>query len=615
MPLPRPRSSGSKLRELTLLTALAVAVALATGTGTGLAGAATLEVSPSGSDANDCLSPATACATIQHAVDEADAGDTVDVAAGTYGEVVTVAKPLTLEGAQAGVDARKRTGVPESVLNASGGGFAVLAADVTIDGFTVQEASGGPYATAVYLSPAHSGYRVANNVLRDNVFGLYANTSGATPSLIERNRFEDNNRPGSASGNAIYTDNGSRDLTVQENFFTGHESAAVVFAGSADQSGLVVSDNQMVDDNSIALFSTEDATISGNTSTGSLGSTVFLGGGNVGVVVEGNRFLDGTGTAVRVTELLGGPNQNLDVLRNVISGNAFGIRVDDGAHQGSIDAHGNSVAGNAIGAQTEDPDPADAIDASENWWGCNEGPGQPGCDTISSGVGADPWLVLGAGAEPASVFPGQSATVVARLDRNSNGAAASLPIADSVAVGFTAAHGSMSPASALTAGGVALSTYVARAGPGDAGATVSLDSESVPVALTVAVPPPPQPPSATEPPPVPSPKPVIDRPAARTVAAGAVATVGTITCPAGECTVSAKVAFVTIGGKRYKVKILVPAKIQGGETVPIRVLLPRAARRALKEAERGRLVVKLTVAGDDGKRVPTTQRVKLKPKG
>jgi hypothetical protein len=63
---------------------------------------ATWYVAPGGDDANDCLSPATACATIGAAVGKADNDDTIQIAAGTYQESgINIFKRLTLNGAAA----------------------------------------------------------------------------------------------------------------------------------------------------------------------------------------------------------------------------------------------------------------------------------------------------------------------------------------------------------------------------------------------------------------------------------------------------------------------------------------------------------------------------------
>src|SRR4051812_29113414 len=68
----------------------------------------------------------TTFATIQAAVDAALAGQTVTVDPGTYAEQVFVDIPLTIKGAQAGVDARSNTriagAVAESVMTGASNG-------------------------------------------------------------------------------------------------------------------------------------------------------------------------------------------------------------------------------------------------------------------------------------------------------------------------------------------------------------------------------------------------------------------------------------------------------------------------------------------------------------
>jgi predicted outer membrane repeat protein len=54
---------------------------------------------PLGDDSNDCLSVATPCATVQHAIDVATDGDQVLLASGLYTQSVTLAKAVSLIGA------------------------------------------------------------------------------------------------------------------------------------------------------------------------------------------------------------------------------------------------------------------------------------------------------------------------------------------------------------------------------------------------------------------------------------------------------------------------------------------------------------------------------------
>lgn len=75
--------------------------------------------------------------TIQAAIDAATAGDTINVASGTYNEKLTVNKPITLQGA----------GSSTTIVDGASLGEAILvsisnpADDITIDGFTFKNAT------------------------------------------------------------------------------------------------------------------------------------------------------------------------------------------------------------------------------------------------------------------------------------------------------------------------------------------------------------------------------------------------------------------------------------------------------------------------------------------
>src|SRR3954471_7935330 len=73
----------------------------------------------------------TVYSTIQAAVNAASVGATVNVDAGTYPELVTIGKSLTLRGAQAGMDGRlngRRSGANEPIVTGSGSGTNVTSA-------------------------------------------------------------------------------------------------------------------------------------------------------------------------------------------------------------------------------------------------------------------------------------------------------------------------------------------------------------------------------------------------------------------------------------------------------------------------------------------------------
>ncbi|HVM95695.1 MAG TPA: hypothetical protein VMT89_04870, partial [Candidatus Acidoferrales bacterium] len=127
------------------------------------------QVSTAGTDSGDCSS--SACLTISYAVGQAVAGDTVSVGAGTYTENVTITKSLTMQGAQAGVDARGRV-ASETIVSPTiaGTGTFILNTTTTstvIDGFSftggtslgvIQTQLGSLYSNLQIVNNSFSGY-------------------------------------------------------------------------------------------------------------------------------------------------------------------------------------------------------------------------------------------------------------------------------------------------------------------------------------------------------------------------------------------------------------------------------------------------------------------------
>ncbi len=159
-------------------------------------------VSTSGTDALDCIgSP---CATINYAVSQAIAGDTISVAAGTYTQNPIINKSVTLTGANAGIAGSGVRGA-ESIIRTSGAAqtavFSVTASNVTINGFTIDgddpgqagiPLQSGDNANASYgVRPtgAISNLTVSNNIIKKVEIGLRGDSAGQG-HVITQNWFD-----------------------------------------------------------------------------------------------------------------------------------------------------------------------------------------------------------------------------------------------------------------------------------------------------------------------------------------------------------------------------------------------------------------------------------------
>jgi len=297
-------------------------------------------------DDNRAEAPNAQYTSISAAVAAARPGDTIRVFAGTYHESVTIPKTLTLR-------AESRGGAVIVDPGAAGSGFDVQANDVKIVGFTIQDAVGSP---GINLSRSFSGYDIENNILRDNSFGIYLNSSGAHRTLIAGNQFLHNNAAGSASGNGIYSDQGVSNAVIARNFFTGQENAAMIFVGNGTtaqaQFNLRIDHNFLRDDAAIILVNTSNSRIEDNVSIRSNGSGIFFGGGVHDVVVAHNTLRNGAFTGINLRTDTANypvttPNTNNIIRGNVVTGfGDSGIRLREGAANNLV--AGNFVADNGM---------------------------------------------------------------------------------------------------------------------------------------------------------------------------------------------------------------------------------------------------------------------------
>ena len=422
------------------------------------------------------------------------AGSTILVCAGNYPENVTINKSLTLKGAQAGVDARTRS-VPAASESLVAGGSANpftinggATAD-TIDGFTLTH-SGSSAGIGTFAG--------SNHLFQDNIISgnTYAINGSYQDSTLFQNRVE-NSDIGFEANTAPHIDG----VTVSSNRFVniaGPNGYAVHFisTGVDPHTGVVVKNNQDVNGsgNFVVLDNTDGARVTDNTVTNNGASAIFFGGSNDNTLISGNR-ISGATSAIRLTTLFhsGDPNDNLTVTGNVLNANTRGLFADSDAITSRLEVHGNSIAGNTTaGIESGSSLP---VDATNNWWGCNAGPGNPGCDSVGGAfagqITTSPRLVLGISAVPSTIFAGTGQSqLTADLTHNSAGAVAGTGFPDGTSVAFGAAPlGTVSPASAATVSGAAGSVLSAGATTGTTNASATLDSQTVATPVTIATPP------------------------------------------------------------------------------------------------------------------------------
>jgi len=364
-----------------------------------------------GTDQSGCgTAPgAAACKTIQYAIDNiAVAGDTINVAAGTYNERVTVNKPLTLLGANAGIPGYGTRG-PESIVDADDPdaptwtcAFFIQSSNVTIDGFKTIDADEGIHVACDQPSWGdRENVVIKNNYIdteegqpKDGIaatgivfYSLYA--SAGTILSVSGAVVQDNYIKQAHVKDAIwFQDVHGSSITIKGNKVDNPNGySGIILGGSSDAayvdlSGTVIEDNEVVSGsaNGIGIqlkrFTTSSppVSITGNTLTGG-GMGVRLWSGDGETVIQGNTITNnasgivlGRDAAHTVTNVSIVGN---DILNNIVD---TGILVKNGSATGN-EAHCNSIVGNDIGVKNEDPD--DTFDAEYNWWGDASGPNDP----------------------------------------------------------------------------------------------------------------------------------------------------------------------------------------------------------------------------------------------
>ncbi len=318
-------------------------------------------------------------ATIQEAVDHAERGETVRVGPGVYTESVEIREKLEILGAKAGVDARGRTpgSAGESIVNHPEGGFRVLdfAFKVTIDGFSIEDASGvNQNARGIFLT-AGGGNRIVNNIFRNNSMGLFFSAFGPERTTIRRNLFLNNNNtaPG-IGGNGIFGGlSAVFNTLIADNDFQGHTNSAIsIFPGEGG--GVTIARNRTQGDaRLLEIFNTNRTLVCQNTGTGFTDDAIFVGPDNPRITIDGNTFTGGSERGIFIDKPFPGLASQAAKIRNnrisdmmlsgieagqdaLVDGKIRNNRISnsgaDGIRMGS-GSTGNHIIRNRIQASTE----------------------------------------------------------------------------------------------------------------------------------------------------------------------------------------------------------------------------------------------------------------------
>jgi hypothetical protein len=372
-----------------------------------------------GNDASGGDTPSTAKKSIQAAVNQVSAGGTVNVAAGTYPENVTISKQLTLTGAGNTTIVQPTVNGPAISIAAGGS----LGTPLVISYLETTGALGtGNTGSGLSITAGITDVTISNVTSTANTgSGMAINTGGAIARLVlDAVNFNANSLDGIRFPSSLA---GLDGLTITNSHFNGNTFAGVEIYGPSSTVAFtnVSITNSTFNNNltkGIYAERLDHATFDGITVNASGTSGAFSAGIDLNLKKQAftditikNSTITGSGTGdatngVGITiksrdDGSNGPTSltGVSVTGNTITGNQLGIRIGEPGKNNvgptGVQIHRNNISGNISGTGITNVSQTSA-DATCNWWGSVTGPGGSGPGTgdgVSTLVTYNPWLL------------------------------------------------------------------------------------------------------------------------------------------------------------------------------------------------------------------------------
>lgn len=349
--------------------------------------------------------------TIQAAINNAAPFDTIQVAAGTYPEQITINIPLKVRGAQADQNPVEGGRVGGESIISSQYAVTITSSDVEFNGFEVANFRYGVNVPgAAFIAP---DYTVQNITVSFN--WIHANDAwvgfNAEPGLLKnllitRNFIDVNNvsAGGDAYALAAIGLSGSTANPTFENLEISYNRIRNLTADGwyglfdgSDPSAYLIN-TAKITWNLFQNVSTGANMNIGNISNGELSNNVFEScGGSIGIdtgLVSGNTGRSGGRIGLWGTDFgFTRPSTNVTVSNNdfkdEVSGR--GLTIGTGALAATIPVHINAFRVSAVVGDLIRNLGIGTLDATNNWWGSAAGPsGNPG--TLTGSITTSPWM-------------------------------------------------------------------------------------------------------------------------------------------------------------------------------------------------------------------------------